>query len=188
MAVKQTKHLDLKAGDIDLKEVFADVVPLKVAPREPLSDPSNKKQLIPDKAIRVDRGLSSIRYICTDHLSEEDEATAFFREGQNQQVLRKLKRGYWPVCVELDLHGYHREDAQRLLSQLLHDVQRLGVCARIIHGQSLGSPNGPVMKRLTRAWLRLQPEVLAFCEAPAAQGGAGALLVLFKNRKVKKKE
>jgi DNA-nicking Smr family endonuclease len=50
---------------------------------------------------------------------------------------------------------------------------------RIVHGKGHGSRNRePVLKAKLRKWLPRREEVLAFCQAPAAQGGAGALLVL----------
>jgi DNA-nicking Smr family endonuclease len=54
-------------------------------------------------------------------------------------------------------------------------------CVRIVHGKGLGSPNREsVLKGELRRWLPQQLEVLAFAQAPAAQGGGGALLVLLK--------
>jgi DNA-nicking Smr family endonuclease len=54
---------------------------------------------------------------------------------------------------------------------------------RIIHGKGLGSRNRePVLKGKLRRWLMLREEVLAFCQAPAAHGGAGAVMVLLKGR------
>ena len=50
---------------------------------------------------------------------------------------------------------------------------------RIVHGRGRGSKNRqPVLKGKLRKWLRLRDEVLAFCQAPAHDGGGGALLVL----------
>jgi DNA-nicking Smr family endonuclease len=54
-------------------------------------------------------------------------------------------------------------------------------CVRIVHGKGLGSRNRePVLKGKVRKWLTLRDEVLAFCQAPAPQGGSGAVLVLLK--------
>jgi DNA-nicking Smr family endonuclease len=54
-------------------------------------------------------------------------------------------------------------------------------CVRIVHGKGLGSRNRePVLKGKLRAWLVPRDEVLAFCQAPATEGGSGALLVLLK--------
>ena len=38
----------------------------------------------------------------------------------------------------------------------------------------------PVLKGLLRKWLQQRSEVLAFSQAPAAQGGSGAVLVLLR--------
>jgi DNA-nicking Smr family endonuclease len=52
---------------------------------------------------------------------------------------------------------------------------------RIIHGKGLGSWNRePVLKGKLQGWLSRHGEVLAFCQAPATQGGSGAVLVLLK--------
>jgi DNA-nicking Smr family endonuclease len=54
-------------------------------------------------------------------------------------------------------------------------------CVRIVHGKGLGSRNRePVLKGKLRKWLALRDEVLAFCQAPAAEGGSGAALVLLR--------
>jgi DNA-nicking Smr family endonuclease len=52
---------------------------------------------------------------------------------------------------------------------------------RVVHGKGLGSKNRePVLKGKVRGWLAQREEVLAFCQAPAAQGGSGAMLVLLR--------
>jgi DNA-nicking Smr family endonuclease len=52
---------------------------------------------------------------------------------------------------------------------------------RIVHGKGLGSKNRePVLKGKVRVWLAQREEVLAFCQAPATQGGSGAVLVLLQ--------
>ena len=54
-------------------------------------------------------------------------------------------------------------------------------CVRIIHGKGLGSVNKePVLKSKVRNWLVQKEEVIAFCQAAAADGGSGALVVLLK--------
>jgi DNA-nicking Smr family endonuclease len=50
---------------------------------------------------------------------------------------------------------------------------------RIIHGKGHGSPGKePVLKSRVRRWLVQKNEVLAFVQARASDGGAGALIVL----------
>jgi len=85
------------------------------------------------------------------------------------------------VEEELDLHGMNRHVAAIGVSEFLRHCRRRGRrCVRIVHGKGLGSrQREPVLKGLLRKWL-LREEVLAFSQAPAAQGGSGAVLVLLK--------
>ncbi|MBI3525561.1 MAG: Smr/MutS family protein [Betaproteobacteria bacterium] len=47
----------------------------------------------------------------------------------------------------------------------------------MVHGKDLRSPGRePVLKKLLRNWLTNRPEVLAYCQACAADGGTGAVL------------
>jgi DNA-nicking Smr family endonuclease len=114
-------------------------------------------------------------------LEAEDEAS-FLREGLSGQVLRKLRRGHWVVQDDLDLHGLTRAEAREAVAGFLREsVRRARRCVRIVHGKGLGSRNRePVLKGKVRAWLVQREEVLAFCQAPAVQGGSGAVLVLLK--------
>ena len=52
---------------------------------------------------------------------------------------------------------------------------------RVVHGKGLGSPGKtPVLKGKVQGWLIQKNEVLAFVQARADEGGAGALVVLLK--------
>jgi len=108
-----------------------------------------------------------------------DEA-AWLRPGLNRSVLRDLRRGRWVVQADVDLHGLNRDEARWQVAEFLADCLRRGQrCVRIVHGKGLGSPGRePVLKRLVLGWLTQRREVLAFCQARAAEGGAGAVRVL----------
>ncbi|MEA3193593.1 MAG: hypothetical protein QOD26_1926, partial [Betaproteobacteria bacterium] len=90
--------------------------------------------------------------------------------------------GHWVVEDELDLHGMNRQSAAlAVLDFLKASKKRRLRCVRIVHGKGLGShQRQPVLKGLLRKWLRRE-DVLAFSQAPAAQGGSGAVLVLLKS-------
>jgi DNA-nicking Smr family endonuclease len=115
-----------------------------------------------------------------DALDSGDEL-AYLREGHGRDMLRKLRRGHWVVEDELDLHGMNRHMAAISLTEFLrHSRHRRLGCVRIIHGKGRGSRHRePVLKGLLRKWL-VRQNVLAFSQAPAAQGGSGAVLVLLK--------
>ena len=108
---------------------------------------------------------------------------SYLRAGLGRDVLRKLRRGHWVVQDALDLHGLNRQEARLSLAQFLGACLRRGLrCVRIVHGKGLRSPGKePVLKGKVQLWLARREEVLAFCEAPANQGGSGAMLVLLRS-------
>jgi len=118
--------------------------------------------------------------VSLDDAIDSGEELAFLREGLGRDVLRKLRRGHWVVQGELDLHGMNRHHALFHTDLFLKESARQHRrCVRIVHGKGLGSRNRePVLKGLLRKWLEQRGEVLAFTQAPAAQGGSGAVLVL----------
>ena len=115
------------------------------------------------------------------HLEGGDEA-AWARPGINRRVLRDLRRGRWVVQGQLDLHGHDRHAARSLIASFLTEsIAREHRCVRIVHGKGLRSPGRePVLKKLVQGWLAQRSEVLAFCQARAAEGGAGAVIVLLR--------
>lgn len=115
-------------------------------------------------------------------LLDSDAALSFARPGIGPDVLRKLRRGHWVIQDQLDLHGKRTDEAREALADFLRDAGKRGLrCVRIIHGKGLGSfKKEPVLKNKVRNWLVQKNEVIAFCQARAVDGGAGALIVLLK--------
>ena len=106
-----------------------------------------------------------------------------FRRPQVQpRVLRRLRRGEYRVQREIDLHGLTAAEARHALREFLIEALEHRVrCVRIVHGKGHGSPDGvSILKARVRSWLARRSDVIAFCQAPPADGGAGALLVLLK--------
>ncbi|MBN9124332.1 MAG: DNA mismatch repair protein MutS [Nitrosospira sp. 56-18] len=110
---------------------------------------------------------------------------SFMRPGISRQTLRRLRRGYWSIEAQLDLHGYTRDQARMELAHFLDESVRHGLrCVRVIHGKGRSSRNGePVLRARVGSWLSQRGEVLAFCQAKPEDGGSGAVLVLLKGTK-----
>lgn len=116
---------------------------------------------------------------------EDGDELQFLRNGLSAQHLRKLRRGHWVVQDHLDLHGLTVPESRQLLAGFLSHCLREGLrCVRIVHGKGLRSPNRePILKKKVAGWLMQRDEVLAYCQAPAAAGGGGAVLVLLRGKR-----
>lgn len=117
-----------------------------------------------------------------DHYMEEDPALNYAAPGVGNDVVKKMRKGHWPVQDELDLHGLRRDDARDQIGALLrHATQRNYRCVRVIHGKGFGSRGQePVLKSMVHSWLVQKEEVIAFCAARPSEGGDGALIVLLR--------
>jgi DNA-nicking Smr family endonuclease len=116
-----------------------------------------------------------------DSLESGDEL-AYQRPGLQNQAMRKLRSGHWVAQAELDLHGLTVAEAKAELLQFLQYCLKNSLrCVRVIHGKGLRSKNHePVLKNKVAHWLMQREETLAFCQAKAADGGSGAMLVLLR--------
>ena len=107
---------------------------------------------------------------------------SFHRAGVRMPVLRRLRRGLFPIEDELDLHGLSQTAARDQLAQFLAFNREAGRrCVRIIHGKGYRSgARGPILKIAVDLWLRRHPDVLAFTSARPLDGGTGAVYVLLR--------
>lgn len=111
-----------------------------------------------------------------------DGALSFQRAGVRIQVMRRLRRGFYPIDDELDLHGQSQAAARGELVEFIARSRDRGCrCVRIIHGKGHRSgARGPVLKTAVNLWLRRLPDVMAFVSARAMDGGSGAMYVLLR--------
>jgi DNA-nicking Smr family endonuclease len=147
-------------------------------PPEPVAPVAAQRQLDDQRVLKE----SISDEFDTSTLLEVDEALSFRRPGVGIDVARKLRRGYWSIQSEIDLHGFRTDDAREALAGFLRDAVRQGLrCVRVVHGKGLGSPGKtPVLKGKVHGWLVQKDEVLAFVQARGDEGGAGAVVVLLK--------
>lgn len=172
--------------DAEFREAVADVRPLERARRVALRKappPPHPTQTRRDEQATLAESLDGPLSI--DDALDSGEELAFLRDGLSRQVLRRLRRGQWVVQASLDLHGMNRVEAAANVAEFLRACSVRGVrCARIVHGKGLGSKDRqPVLKGKLRMWLARRDEVLAYCQAPAHDGGGGALLVLLRAKR-----
>jgi DNA-nicking Smr family endonuclease len=172
------KHLD--ETDFKLfRESVEDAEPLDLDQAEPYRQRPPPVPIVQPTDL-VDKDLGA-------ELSEAEVETheflLFSRAGVQKRLLADLQRGYMEVELELDLHGLTIPYAQEVLDEFLAECARRRVrCARIIHGKGYRSQERqPILKRKVNYWLRLRPEVLAFCSAARRDGGTGAVYVLLRN-------
>lgn len=159
------------------RQALDGVTPLAPSNRIPAS--SKPRIAKPRQQIRETQILDTL----SDHGAGDEALTEFLRNGLNRMTLRKLRRGQWPAQDSLDLHGLNSDDARKLLLSFLQQSTQHGLrCVCVVHGKGWHTQGGEgILKVRTRHWLTQCPQVLAFCEAPPALGGGGAVLVLLKN-------
>ncbi|MES2027019.1 MAG: Smr/MutS family protein [Pseudomonadota bacterium] len=162
---------------------IGDVAPLTPSDKLATSSP----RPLPIARHRIADEQAALRESLSDDFTVEtlldtDESLSYARNGIGPDVIRKLRRGHWVIQSQLDLHGLRTDEAREALGEYLRNAVKRGVrCVRVIHGKGLGSINKePVLKNKVRNWLTQKDEVIAFCQAKAADGGAGALIVLLR--------
>jgi len=113
---------------------------------------------------------------------EVGDELLFSRNGVQNSVMRKLRRGQYRIEAELDLHRLTAAEAHQALVDFIVRCKRQHLrCVRIIHGKGLGSKDQrPVLKGRVNQWLRQWHDVLAFCSARQCDGGSGATYVLLR--------
>lgn len=114
--------------------------------------------------------------------SDNEAELAWLAPGIGPEVLRQLRRAYWPIGAHLDLHGLNSDEARTALISFIEASQTHGTrCVRIVHGKGYGSADGQsVLKARVAQWLTQLGAISAFASAPAAHGGRGALMVLIR--------
>lgn len=116
-----------------------------------------------------------------------DEYIEGAARGLSRAIMKRLKRGEFPVQDHIDLHGLTREEAETAVRDFLAQSHRHGLrCVLIVHGRGLNSPESfPVLKEGLPIWLgrgTAKRIVLAFATARPYDGGTGAVYVLLRKR------
>ncbi len=184
MARRRSEPVPSSAERDLFRTAVADAVPLvsdKVYHEAPLV-PAIPRSRARDEAAALDESLAPQPL---EVLLEGGDELSFLRPGLPRSVLKDLRRGRWVTQDEIDLHGLNRDEARELLREFIAASLACGHrCLRIVHGKGLRSPGRePVLKELVWRWLANRPEVLAYCQARAADGGSGAVVVLLRSQR-----
>jgi DNA-nicking Smr family endonuclease len=185
--------VDAAAGDAEaFRAAVRDVTPLAQAPATAgLSKPKPRGRLrkpaAAAAAAAADNLDEAMPLIGAEGIAGADAVTvdgvlSFQRAGVRIQVMRRLRRGLYPIDDELDLHGLTQSAARNQLADFLVRSRDGGLrCVRIIHGKGYRSgARGPVLKTAVNLWLRRHMDVMAFVSARAIDGGTGAMYVLLR--------
>jgi DNA-nicking Smr family endonuclease len=162
--------------DVFAREMF-DVVRLQPDARGRLARRS------PKDGGEVNARAAAIVPPAAETASQEDGALdAFAVPGVDRREIRKLKRGDYPPGRHTDLHGLSGDDACARVARFLENSRHGGHrCVCIVHGRGLHSAGrAPVLRTRVREYLRSHRVVLAYADAPAADGGSGAVYVLLR--------
>ena len=164
----------------EFRRAVADVKPLKRPKRAVLKGPAPAPvphQRRRDEAAALAESMAGP--VSVDDALDTGEEPSYLRAGMARETLRKLRRGHWAIQDGVDLHGLTRDQAAAIVAEFLaHCLARGLRCVRIVHGKGLG-----ILKAKLGRWLPQRDEVLAYCQAPATEGGSGALLVLLRSNR-----
>ena len=184
-ALARAREDAAREEQLRLRQLFANSVgPVNTMPVRSLAAPTLSRPL-PEPRQTVRDEQAALREAMSDDVDIEsllltDDGLSFRRPGVDASVVTRLRRGHWAIQAELDLHGLRRDEARDELARFVRLASRRGArCLRVVHGKGHGSPGKqPVLKAKVHKWLAQCAEVIAYAQASAPEGGAGALLVL----------
>jgi|SRR5688572_16079568 len=174
---------DVSPDDLDLfaREVAGDR-PLardarervRVAPLPAVAAPAGAVAKAPSSS--EPRGVASAKALSSGELD------SYVAPGVDRRELRRLRRGDYTPDMRIDLHGLMATEAVTRVTRVLDaGPGRRPRFLCVVHGRGLHSPgNVAVLKSRVRAALRAHSAVLAFTDAPKADGGQGAVYVLLR--------
>jgi DNA-nicking Smr family endonuclease len=118
-------------------------------------------------------------------VSDEGDRVEGRRTDVPLDLLRRLRRGQFPVDARLDLHGMVAQEARTRVELFLRTMRsRRERMVLVIHGKGEHSPMGlGVLRGEISAWLSQGPSsenVAAFATARENDGGLGAVYVLLR--------
>jgi DNA-nicking Smr family endonuclease len=175
-------------------EAMKDVTPLSGEDEErvsPLTPRKTAPRFLAEEELEVYTHLVDlVKGEAPFEVSCSDEYVDGAVVGLSPGILKNLREGYFSYQDYVDLHGYSREQAKRIVIDFVRDsFARKCRCVLIVCGRGLNSQDKqPVLKQGLVEWLTHAPLkrlVLAFASARSYDGGSGACYVLLRRNKGK---
>lgn len=165
----------------DFREAMKDVTPLqgqnRVYPEPKRPKPRPRQTEADEQAVMTEL----LDWEADPADLETGEELIFLRNGVQPRVIRRLRRGYYSVADQLDLHQMNEATAKSVLMQFIDQSYRMNMsCIKVIHGKGLRSKTIPKLKNMANRVLRKHPLVMAFASCRPVDGGTGAVYVLLK--------
>ena len=189
----------MMAGEDDdsFLEAMSDVVPLKREPRVAARGRGADKRdssLQHRRAAAVAANDRDRNILSRDGIEPLDPwyVLDFKRPGIQNGVFRKLRQGRYEAEARLDLHRMTAAIARRELFEFVQESHQFGLrSVLVIHGKGESTAErerSSILKGCVDQWLRELEIVQAFHSAQPRHGGTGAIYVLLRKRKKKKRE
>jgi len=104
-----------------------------------------------------------------------------------KRFLPKLRKGFYSIQGQIDLHGLSREEAQKEVEEYIVRMSRFhSCCVKIIHGRGINSPTDrATLKESVQQLLstrKMSRHVVAYASAQFNDGGVGAVYVLLSRQ------
>jgi len=171
-------------SDHDLfAEAMSKVKPIQTADKVRMTKPKAQRRHYSYKTSHAqitDQGASAQRLHATQ------EPWLWIADGISRENIKRLAGGQPAIGLNIDLHGFNRDAALRLLDDAMQQAmaeQIRVVC--IVHGRGLHSEGGKaILKQAVYDWLCAGPlahRMLAVISQPGS--GGGACLVLLRRQK-----
>lgn len=173
------------------QEAMSDVVPLPGKRRKAIRNPAPDMRPAHPAPDDEQETMAYLRNLVKGSLEMDitfsDEYIEGSVSGLSPKLMKRLKKGQFPVQAHIDLHGLTKHEAQRKVRNFLTQSRKFGLrCVLIVHGRGLNSPDSlPVLKERLPIWLNrglARKIVLAFATAMPYDGGTGAIYVLLRMR------
>jgi DNA-nicking Smr family endonuclease len=173
-------------------EAMADVAPLGDEPNRFVTPPNIETRPAhpaPDDELETLARLTELVSGSVElDITFSDEYIEGTVQGVDPKLMRRLKRGEFPLQNFIDLHGLTKQEAQERVNEFILESYRSGLrCVLVVHGRGHNSENHiPILKERLPHWLTRGPArkiVLAFSTARPYDGGTGALYILLRKRR-----